>query len=198
MAQLAAWVDERQSGGGVLLVIDRAPKDGREHAYGSFVGDGAAVAAYWRHLTGGSPAAAKLRAVRGWRDHLRGDSRELLGNFSHILGYTVRPWPSQHGRRDLERDAVASLAFFRPWRDALASVQPMALMLAQSAYASPTRSEASRICPYCGRAIPPDKRSDSRFCNRQHKANYHRDQKKLAARAANPGAGAAQGGQRDP
>jgi hypothetical protein len=176
---LVAWVAARP-GEGVFLAIDVRPTDGAEHLYGLVLTcDAGALVKGWCSLTDADPASQRRKTVTGWRQHMRGESRDLLPHAAHVLGYAVRPWPARWGWRDLERDVFACGTLADAWRDALAAGRGEGRGAPSNARkASPMASEATRKCRRCGTWISPDKRSDAIHCSDLCRKAANRDRRR--------------------
>ncbi len=157
-ARLAAEVDTRP-GEGVILSLDVGPRHGRLHFYALCLArDPAELCARWRSLTGASPQHTTRKPITGWQ----AGAHTTFGNLGTVLGYAFKPWPSGFGRRLLDRDVFASGVLGAPWRAAMAALD---LSPRPDPHLPAKASEGRRVCPHCGGALRPGKRSHATWCS---------------------------------
>lgn len=151
--------------GGALLVLDVAP-NGREHLHGLALVDNVPSALReWCRITGASERGNWLKSITGWNEPPSGKPDRLLGNVAHVLAYAFKPWPVEHGQRQVSSDVCASGAFAPAWESVL---RALAAGVTLPSFAP------ARACEGCRAVMRADKRRHARWCSKRCKTAGHR------------------------
>ncbi len=136
---------------GTLLAIDVSDK-GRWHLFGiALLEDGEEALELWLRIAGADLKGSTQVTVNGWMPFAKtGGRTHLIPNLHRILHYTFKPWPSQHGKRDLLSDVFASGTLTPVWARTVRDLRSAGLL-------NPT-------CPWCNGAMV-DRRRGACWCS---------------------------------
>jgi hypothetical protein len=169
---------------GVLLAKDMS-KAGAPHWYGFVLrSGGGAIGRAWLDVSGAGSDGYVVEAVGSWemfavmgdvdaRDSSR--RRPFRSHLERVIDYAFKPWPVEHGERDLDRDVIACGTLAAPWR----AVRALGRGEGASAHGGglgrqqAVAGASPKPCLLCGRALPASTRGRKRHeeCRRKaHKA----------------------------
>lgn len=152
-------LEARGSSHGGLLALEPSRK-GRDHLHGLVLTDDpAGIVRVWESLSGATWQANTARVVTGWQDHIDGLHTQVAKQVTGVLTYAFKPWPAEHGSRDLEHDVFSAGCFTGPWLSVLRSAPPEQ---------PPKLPVSGKLCPLCDAPV-----ERGVWCSNRCRSNAH-------------------------